>query len=99
MPTRAAFYARFRSEEQLTSKSIELQSQSCLTTIQQHGWALVAEHAFIDRALSGTTQAGRAVLFFATRPLTLKDVEVLQWVPSLERPESSASEENGNALR
>ena len=41
MPTRAAFYARFRSEEQLTSKSIELQSQSCLTTIQQHGWALV----------------------------------------------------------
>jgi hypothetical protein len=86
-PTWATFYARFSSEEQLPSNSIELQSQSCLTTIRQHGWALAAEPAFIDRVRSGTTQAGRAVLFFATRPLTLKDVEVLHWVPYLERPE------------
>jgi hypothetical protein len=99
MPTLAAFYARFSSEEQLPSNSIELQSQSCLTTIRQHGWALAAEPAFIDRVRSGTTQAGRAVLFFATRPLTLQDVEFLHWVPYLERPESSGSEEKGNAPR
>ena len=59
MPTRAAYYARFSSEEQLASNSIELQTQSCLTMIRQQGWELAAECGFVDRARSGTTQAGR----------------------------------------
>jgi site-specific DNA recombinase len=59
MATRAAYYARFSSEEQLASNSIELQTQSCLAAIRQNGWDLAAEHAFLDRASSGTTQTGR----------------------------------------
>ena len=31
------------------------------------------------------TDGLRAVLFFATRPLSLADVEILEWVPYLER--------------
>jgi hypothetical protein len=45
------------------------------------------------------TDGLRAVLFVATRPLTLQDVEFLHWVPYLERRESSVSEEKGNAPR
>ncbi len=62
MRMRAVYYARFSSEEQLTSNSIELQVQSCTATIQQQGWELTPDHAFIDRARSGTTQAGRGEL-------------------------------------
>lgn len=36
------------------------------------------------------TDGLRAVLFFATRPLSLGDVEVLDWVPYLERREREA---------
>lgn len=38
------------------------------------------------------TDGLRAVLFFATRPLSLSDVEVLDWVPALERREADARE-------
>jgi hypothetical protein len=41
------------------------------------------------------TDGLRAVLFFSTRPLSLSDVEILDWVPFIERPETSAREESG----
>jgi hypothetical protein len=34
----------------------------------------------------------RAVLFFVTRPLSLQDVEILDWVPALERQAAEAAE-------
>ncbi len=45
------------------------------------------------------TDGLRAVLFLATRPLTLKDVEFLHWVPYLGGREAGASEEKGDARR
>jgi len=42
------------------------------------------------------TDGLRAVLFLGTRPLSLADVEVLHWVPYLERREAAASEEKGD---
>ncbi|MEN8129900.1 MAG: hypothetical protein ABFS45_06835 [Pseudomonadota bacterium] len=36
----------------------------------------------------------RAVLFFVTRPLSLSDVEILDWVPALERQAAEAAENN-----
>ena len=45
-------------------------------------------------ALNGAryhTDGLRAVLFFATRPLDLSDVEILDWVPYLERDASKAT--------
>jgi hypothetical protein len=43
------------------------------------------------------TDGLRAVLFFATRPHSLADVEFLNWVPYLERGEAGAREEKRNA--
>jgi hypothetical protein len=45
------------------------------------------------------TDGLRAVLFLATRPLSLRDVEVLDWVPYLERRAAGASEEKDDARR
>ncbi len=59
MTTRAAYYVRFSSEEQEGSNSIELQTRTCRAAIEREGWQLPPEHAFVDRARSGTTQAGR----------------------------------------
>jgi len=39
------------------------------------------------------TDGLRAVLFLATRPLSLSDVELLDWAPYLEAPEPSARNE------
>ncbi|MGO4325905.1 LssY C-terminal domain-containing protein [Cupriavidus sp. 2TAF22] len=45
------------------------------------------------------TDGLRAVMFFATRPLSLSDVELLDWVPYLERRDAAAAAggEKGNA--
>jgi hypothetical protein len=43
------------------------------------------------------TDGLRAVMFFATRPLSFTNVQILDWVPYLEQRESAAREENGNA--
>jgi hypothetical protein len=43
------------------------------------------------------TDGLRAVLFFATRPLTLKDVEFLHWVPYLEPSEPGEGPAQGDA--
>jgi len=45
------------------------------------------------------TDGLRAVLFFATRPLSLSDVEFLDWVPYLERPEAAAREQSNDARK
>ncbi len=62
MANRAAYYARFSSEEQEASNSIELQVRTCVAAIQREGWELAPDHMFVDRARSGTTQAGREAL-------------------------------------
>jgi hypothetical protein len=36
-------------------------------------------------------------MFFATRPLSFTNVEILDWVPYLERRESAVREDNGDA--
>jgi hypothetical protein len=36
-------------------------------------------------------------MFFATRPLSFANVELLQWVPYLEQRESSTNREGGDA--
>lgn len=38
----------------------------------------------------------RAVLFFVTRPRSLSDVEILDWVPALERQAAEAAENNSH---
>jgi LssY C-terminus len=43
------------------------------------------------------TDGLRAVMFFATRPLSFTNVEILNWVPYLEQREPAAREENGDA--
>ncbi|MFM0003712.1 LssY C-terminal domain-containing protein [Paraburkholderia dipogonis] len=43
------------------------------------------------------TDGLRAVMFFATRPLSFTNVQILDWVPYLEQRESAARKENGNA--
>ncbi len=43
------------------------------------------------------TDGLRAVMFFATRPLNLTNVEILDWVPYLEQHESTARKESGDA--
>ena len=53
-------------------------------------------------ALNGAryhTDGLRAVLFFATRPLSLSDVEILDWVPYLERREAAAREQSNDARK
>lgn len=45
------------------------------------------------------TDGLRAVLFLAKRPLSFGDVEMLRWIPYLERREAPASEENGDARK
>jgi hypothetical protein len=50
--------------------------------------------------LNGTpyyTDGLRAVMFFATRPLSFTNVEILHWVPYLELRESTAPKESGDA--
>ena len=39
----------------------------------------------------------RAVMFFATRPLSFTNVQILDWVPYLQKRESAARKQNGNA--
>jgi hypothetical protein len=41
----------------------------------------------------------RAVMFFATRPLSLSDVEILEWEPYLTGYESAVRKENDNARK
>ena len=51
-------------------------------------------------ALNGAqyhTDGLRAVFFFGTRPLSLSDVEILDWVPYLERRETTAREHSNDA--
>jgi LssY C-terminus len=43
------------------------------------------------------TDGLRAVMFFATRPLSFANVELLQWVPYLEQRESSTNRQSGDA--
>jgi hypothetical protein len=43
------------------------------------------------------TDGLRAVMFFATRPLSFSNVEILKWVPYLEERESAAREGNADA--
>jgi hypothetical protein len=43
------------------------------------------------------TDGLRAVMFFATRPLSFSNVEILKWVPYLEGRESTVREGNGDA--
>lgn len=53
-------------------------------------------------ALNGAhyhTDGLRAVLFFATRPLSLSDVEMLDWVPYLERGEADAREQSNDVRK
>ena len=38
----------------------------------------------------------RAVLFIVTRPLSLSDIEILDWVPALERQVDEAIERNAH---
>jgi len=45
------------------------------------------------------TDGLRAVLFFVTRPRSLSEVEILDWVPYLERREAAAAAENRNRQR
>lgn len=45
------------------------------------------------------TDGLRAVLFFATRPLSLSDVQFLDWVPYLEQRQRLQSEESEDAAR
>lgn len=45
------------------------------------------------------TDGLRAVLFFATRPLSLSQVQFLDWVPYLEQRRRFQSEEGGDAVR
>ena len=60
-----------------------------------------------DETLRRTTLDGaryrtdglRAVLFFATRPLSLSDVEILEWVPYLEHREAAAQGEGDDARK
>jgi len=42
------------------------------------------------------TDGLRAVLFMVTRPLSLEDIQFLDWVPHLENIEANAMENNGN---
>ena len=51
------------------------------------------------KSLGGTryhTDGLRAVLFIATRPLSMSDVEYLDWHPYLEQREDSAAQEHAN---
>ena len=53
-------------------------------------------------ALNGAryyTDGLRAVLFFGTRPLSLSDVEMLDWVPFLEGREPAAREQSNDARK
>ena len=53
-------------------------------------------------ALNGAhyhTDGLRAVLFFATRPLSLSDVEMLDWVPYLERGEAVVREQSNDVRK
>ncbi|MFM0724185.1 LssY C-terminal domain-containing protein [Paraburkholderia strydomiana] len=43
------------------------------------------------------TDGLRAVMFFATRPLSFTNVTILDWVPYLDQREPAAHEENGDA--
>ncbi|MGT2504808.1 LssY C-terminal domain-containing protein [Cupriavidus basilensis] len=45
------------------------------------------------------TDGLRAVLFFAQRPLSLSEVEILDWVPYLEGREGASPKEGGNARK
>jgi hypothetical protein len=59
-----------------------------------------ATEALPRSALAGAryhTDGLRAVLFFATRPLSLSDVQMLEWVPYLERREPAAREQGSDA--
>jgi hypothetical protein len=42
------------------------------------------------------TDGLRAVMFFATRPLSFSNVQILDWVPYLQQRESAARKQNGN---
>jgi hypothetical protein len=59
-----------------------------------------AAEALPRTALNGAryyTDGLRAVLFFGTRPLSLSDVEMLDWVPFLEGREAAAREQSNDA--
>lgn len=49
-----------------------------------------------DSAPRYHTDGLRAVLFFVTRPLTLSDIEILDWVPVLQQRETEAAAKNPN---
>ncbi|MFP3647698.1 hypothetical protein [Paraburkholderia sp. SIMBA_054] len=42
------------------------------------------------------TDGLRAVMFFATRPLSFTSVQILDWVPYLQQRESAARKQSGN---
>ena len=45
------------------------------------------------------TDGLRAVLFFATRPLTISDVHLLDWEPLLDERETTGSQERARAIQ
>lgn len=48
---------------------------------------------FLRRTVAGSGTDGlRAVLFFGTRPLSLSDVEILEWIPYVSAPTGSVAE-------
>ena len=49
-----------------------------------------------DSASRYHTDGLRAVLFFVTRPLTLSDIEILDWAPVLEQSVTEAAARNAN---
>jgi site-specific DNA recombinase len=77
MPTRAAGYMRYSSDEQDSSYSIELQIRGCQDTIRREGWVLDPAHMFIDRAKTATTQAGREALERLRAAATVNAFDVL----------------------
>lgn len=58
---KCAIYARYSSDLQ-HDRSIEDQSRNCKLFAQRRGWSVLEEHIYADRALSGSTMAGRPAL-------------------------------------
>ena len=52
--------------------------------------------ANVDNHIHYHTDGLRAVLFFVTRPLTLSDIEILDWVPLLQHHEDEAAEKSAD---
>ena len=56
---KCAIYARYSSEEQTGSSTIESQIRECRNHIVRQGWEETAGMVFVDEAKSGTTVENR----------------------------------------